>query len=303
MSRRQQLIDEYAALDFVDASSFKGTNWFEAHEAWASPGAFNSSQTYLASLRSFAANATGGKYADHIVFGDDGGVRATRIDVVWERGTTAEVTLHRMHKSRRVIHRAAPSLRPLVADEKFIWASGLDGIFTWTSRSLALSCGAIAVVLLVLLGDMFAVTLTSFCIFTVGLATFGAIYFFNDRLHTWTSFFIVIAVGLAADAPAHICHAYLHAPEHLDSKERAFLALTRLGPSVFDAGISTLAGFCILAGCESYLFLIFFKYLSLIIGLSCFFGLTFVPVVLAYAPRQGPPTPVNIVLRLTQERV
>jgi len=138
--------------------------------------------------------------------------------------------------------------------------------------------GTVFVVLVLLLGDVVAALLVTLFVADVCVCTFGALYWYNDAVNYITAFFIVIAVGLSADAPAHVCKAYLEArgPTR-DSRARE--ALARLGPSVFRGGISTIIGIAITGITVTYVFQTFFRYLMTILVLSLWNGLAVMPVV------------------------
>jgi len=122
-----------------------------------------------------------------------------------------------------------------------------------------------------------------------------------------TAFFIVIAVGLSADArasveiecgsdfllpssprdsfaqlfpqaPAHLCRAFLDS--RAETRDlRAKEALGKLGPSVFRGGVSTILGIAITGFTVSYIFFAFFRLLMTILILALWNGLAVMPVV------------------------
>mmetsp|Transcript_3339 Transcript_3339/g.10461 ORF Transcript_3339/g.10461 Transcript_3339/m.10461 type:complete len:968 (-) Transcript_3339:97-3000(-) len=108
---------------------------------------------------------------------------------------------------------------------------------------------------------------------------------YHDYLNNVSGFFVIIAVGLASDASAHYCHAFLESSKPT-SRERAVEALDLLGPSIFLGGTSTLFGIGLTGLSITYVFQTFFKYLVTILVLSLWFGLVVMPVACALlAPR------------------
>ena len=90
---------------------------------------------------------------------------------------------------------------------------------------------------------------------------------------------LVLAVGLAVDYAAHTAHMFKEAVG--DSKQRAREALGRIGPSVFNAIISTLLAVIIIGFSKSYVFVIFFRALALVTVVAGMHGMWLLPAMLA----------------------
>ena len=133
---------------------------------------------------------------------------------------------------------------------------------------------------MLLLGDLWAACLVASSVIMVCLITYGSIYWYNDHLNNVSAFFVIIAVGLATDASAHYCVAFLESSKPT-SKDRAVEALDLLGPPVFLGGTSTILGICLTGFCVTYVFQTFFRYLMTILILAVWFGLVVMPVVCA----------------------
>jgi hypothetical protein len=72
--------------------------------------------------------------------------------------------------------------------------------------------------------------------------------------------------------------------------ERAIAALERIGPSVFNAVLSTMVAVVIIGFSESYVFRVFFKALFLTVLLGGAHGLLFLPTMLALFGGEKPHT-------------
>merc|ERR1711924_418997 len=83
---------------------------------------------------------------------------------------------------------------------------------------------------------------------------------------------------LAVDYSAHIAHMFVVSVG--SSRERAIKSLERIGPSVFNAVVSTLLAVVIIGFSTSYVFRVFFKALFLTVVLGGAHGLIFLPTVL-----------------------
>ncbi|KAJ8614480.1 hypothetical protein CTAYLR_000864 [Chrysophaeum taylorii] len=289
------LIDNTEALSFVVKGSL-ASNWYDAHQAWAVN--VTTSREYVASVKAFLETDQGRAYAGKIVFADDddGTIAATEIDSRWkDLGTSKAITS--MRDMRRAVKRAAPSFDTIAFSPTFVWLEGLRIITRETVRSLAIACAVVVAVLVALLGDVAVAALVSAYVCTICLCTISSIYWYGDHINFLSAFFIIIAAGLATDAPAHVAHAYIHAPPSLvTGKERAAYALDELGLSVFRGVTSTLVGIVVMAGTKTYVFQTFFWYLTTIMVLGLWFGLAVAPVSLAVlgpllvSPPAAPPS-------------
>lgn len=85
--------------------------------------------------------------------------------------------------------------------------------------------------------------------------------------------------GLAVDYSAHIAHMFVESTG--TAPQRAIKALTRIGPSVFNAVLSTLAAVIIIGFSNSYVFRVFFKALFLTVLIGGAHGLLFLPAILS----------------------
>ena len=90
---------------------------------------------------------------------------------------------------------------------------------------------------------------------------------------------ILICVGLAVDYAAHIAHFFKDAT--VTSVERVASALARIGPSVLNAIVSTFLAVVVLGFSKSYVFVVFFKALFLVVVIAGAHGLWLMPVLLA----------------------
>ncbi|KAJ1458309.1 patched [Pelagophyceae sp. CCMP2097] len=277
----REMLRNYAERRWVVKRGFVTSNWYVAHERWQRNEGLNvsSSAEYLSSLHTFLESPSGAAYSTFVVFSDDGNVSGTKINAFWKKADDGLQAKRWMQHSRKTL-RKTPSLAPIVYGFNFVWLEAFEVILRQTLTSLAVSCAAVEVVLLVLLGNVWAATLVSWAVVLVCLLTYSAIYWYSQRLNPVSSFFIIIAVGLSTDASAHVAHAFLRASQPL-RKRRAVAALMDLGPSVLRGGVSTLVGIAVVAASTTYVFRTFFFYLATILVTALIVGLVFMPVILS----------------------
>merc|ERR1711968_78063 len=107
----------------------------------------------------------------------------------------------------------------------------------------------------------------------------GFMHWWGVTISGVSTIYILISVGLAVDYSAHVAHMFVESTG--SSRERAIAALERIGPSVFNAVVSTMLAVIIVGFSKSYVFRIFFKALFLTVLLGGAHGLVFLPTVLS----------------------
>jgi len=107
----------------------------------------------------------------------------------------------------------------------------------------------------------------------------GFLYYWGITISGVSTIFVLVSVGLAVDYSAHIAHMF--AESEGVARDRAVEALSRIGPSVFNAIFSTLLAVIVLASSSSFIYQVFFKVLCLTVLFAGAHGLWFLPVLLA----------------------
>merc|ERR1712127_98447 len=106
----------------------------------------------------------------------------------------------------------------------------------------------------------------------------GFLFWWSVPINGISTIYILISVGLVVDYSAHIGHMFAIASG--TSAERTIKAMTRIGPSVFNAVMSTLLAVIVIAFSKSYVFQTFFRALFLTVVLGGAHGLVLLPVLL-----------------------
>ena len=277
----RNVIDGYASQGFVVTSSLED-NWYDEHKKWIleTNRTVTSNDEWKASLQAFLAADAGEGFVDKIAFDGAGNIVGAEIDTRWEdEDVTGGMNMRRMRNSREEVRKRSGSLGTVIIyNTNFVWAESFAFIASSVFLSMIIAVSTVFVVLVLLLGDIFAATLVTGFVADVCICVFGSIYWYDDAVNYITAFFIVVAVGLSADAPAHVCKAFLESRQP-SRHDRAQEALAKLGPSVFRGGVSTILGIAITGFCVPYIFLTFFRYLMTILVLSLWNGLAVMPVV------------------------
>eukprot|EP01060_Flectonema_neradi_P016081 TRINITY_DN22687_c0_g1_i1.p1 TRINITY_DN22687_c0_g1~~TRINITY_DN22687_c0_g1_i1.p1 ORF type:complete len:976 (+),score=93.60 TRINITY_DN22687_c0_g1_i1:85-3012(+) len=149
---------------------------------------------------------------------------------------------------------------------------------------------AVFTVTLLLLGSILASVIVLVMILTVDFFLFGFMPLVGCDFNTISVICIVLAIGLAVDSSLHVAHAFLSVRttdsscncENSSRLKRARHAVDSVGMPVLCSGLSTFLAVLPLSLSESYIFQVFFKLLSLILGFGLWVGIIVLPLVLSY---------------------
>lgn len=146
-------------------------------------------------------------------------------------------------------------------------------------RNLIIAAGVISVVILLLIPDPRVAGIVAFNIVAAIIEVVGFAHFWGLTFNGVSTIYFLICIGLAVDYSAHVAHVFKVTPGV--AEERALGALTRIGPSVFHALISTIMAVLVLGFSKSFVFEVFFKILFLVTFIAGAHGLWLLPVLLS----------------------
>merc|ERR1719199_121280 len=146
-------------------------------------------------------------------------------------------------------------------------------------RNLLICCSVILVMIAAMIPRMRISVWVALCIIMSIVDVVGLLHWWDVTISGVSTIYILISVGLAVDYSAHIAHMFV--VSRGTAPERAVLALERIGPSVFNAIVSTLLAVLLIGFSKSYVFRIFFKALFLTVILGGAHGMCFLPAVLS----------------------
>ena len=218
----QKFYQEYAQQPYVVTESVMG-NWYDAHALWAASNPPTTSEEYKLSVATWLQTDEGKGYQEDVLLDAQNNILATKTDVRWKfnkKELDTPMILNRMLRSRSFGRKHASAVKPRFYQFAFVFAEGIRVVLRESVISLCIACVAVLVVLLLLLGDLWAACLVASSVIMVCLITYGSIYWYNDHLNNVSAFFVIIAVGLATDASAHYCVAFLESSQS-SRKDRA----------------------------------------------------------------------------------
>jgi patched domain-containing protein len=130
----------------------------------------------------------------------------------------------------------------------------------------------------------------AFSIVSIELGVAGYMSLWDVNLDSISMINLIMCIGFSVDFTAHICYTYMSSKAKTPD-ERVRESLYSLGLPIVQGAFSTILGVVALLLAESYIFLVFFKMVFLVIFFGAMHGLLLLPVLLSlFGP--GSCTPV-----------
>lgn len=120
----------------------------------------------------------------------------------------------------------------------------------------------------------------AFSIVSIEMGVAGYMALWDVNLDSISMINLIMCIGYSIDFTAHICYAFMTS-ESKNSNERVREALYSLGMPIFQGSVSTILGTIALLLANSYIFLVFFKMIFLVITFGALHGLFLLPVLLS----------------------
>lgn len=120
----------------------------------------------------------------------------------------------------------------------------------------------------------------AFSIISIEVGVAGYMALWDVNLDSISMINLIMCIGFSIDFTAHICYTYMSSKEkHPDNKVKE--ALYSLGLPICQGSFSTILGVIALLLADSYIFLVFFKMVFLVIFFGAMHGLLLLPVLLS----------------------
>lgn len=120
----------------------------------------------------------------------------------------------------------------------------------------------------------------AFSIVSIELGVAGYMALWDVNLDSISMINLIMCIGFSVDFTAHICYTYMSS-KHRRPDARVREALYSLGMPIFQGAVSTVLGCIALLLAQSYIFLVFFKMIFLVIIFGALHGLFLLPVLLS----------------------
>ncbi|XP_027847428.2 patched domain-containing protein 3 [Aphis gossypii] len=120
----------------------------------------------------------------------------------------------------------------------------------------------------------------AFSIVSIELGVVGYMALWDVNLDTISMVNLIMCIGFSVDFTAHICYAYMSS-EATRPAERVRESLYALGLPIIQGAVSTVLGVSALILAGSYIFMVFFKMIFLVIVFGALHGMILLPVLLS----------------------
>lgn len=120
----------------------------------------------------------------------------------------------------------------------------------------------------------------AFSIVSIELGVAGYMALWDVNLDSISMINLIMCIGFSIDFTAHICYTYMSSKARRPD-DRVREALYSLGMPIFQGSVSTILGCIGLLLAQSYIFLVFFKMIFLVIFFGAMHGLFLLPVLLS----------------------
>ena len=284
----------FQANAYVAPSSV--SSWQDAFAlSQAGQPAIADSATYHAKVKAFVGSASGSAFAKNVVFAPGtNNIVATFVPGFFAAFAGAAQELKAMD-SVRTIAAIAPELKMVSYSVIFVFGEGLKVVEVEVVRNIVLAAGCVFLVCWALLHSLMAAGLVLLVVTMIDVCLLGFTHWIGESINMVTAINLLLAVGLCVDYAAHIAHSFMEAVG--TRQERAHLALSTIGPSVFNGGMSTLLATIIMVTAKTYVFQSFGKMFALIVFFGVYFGMMVLPVLLSIiGPKSIKPTLVAAVV-------
>lgn len=164
-------------------------------------------------------------------------------------------------------------------------------------RQTSINCVAIAAIVmmgvsLIFIPSPICSLWVAFSIVSIEAGVVGFMALWNVNLDAISMMNLIMCIGFSVDFSAHISYAYITAAEPGgpgDSpEERVRSCLYSLGLPIVQGAVSTILGVVALLLAPSYIFITFFKVITLVIVIAAVHGLVLLPVLLSlFGPGAG----------------
>ncbi|OXU24936.1 hypothetical protein TSAR_000668 [Trichomalopsis sarcophagae] len=120
----------------------------------------------------------------------------------------------------------------------------------------------------------------AFCIVSIECGVAGYMALWDVSLDSISMINLIMCIGFSVDFTAHICYAYMSSKKRRP-EERVKECLYSLGLPIVQGAFSTILGLSALLLAGTYIFLVFFKMVFLVIFFGALHGLFLLPVLLS----------------------
>lgn len=152
-------------------------------------------------------------------------------------------------------------------------------------RPTSIQCMVIGAIIMMIISFIFIPNVLcsiwiTFSIISIEVGVVGYMSLWSVNLDSISMINLIMCIGFSIDFTAHICYVYMSSKCKLP-EDRVREALYSLGLPIVQGSVSTILGVVALLLADSYIFLVFFKMVFLVIFFGAMHGLFLLPVMLS----------------------
>jgi len=298
----QDFNDAAVRIKFRDAANqvanltdvvVKLPTWMDSYDSYKAATGTTGTAIYLDRMKAFLASTSGSDLKLQVQCHDPDkciSLKSAMFQTLFmfgQKGKTLAEELRFRDAIDNIMLPLFPADKTIVSAEVFMFGETDNAMWT----SILETCGYALIGILVCVG--LTSSISTAVLITLSVAMIDAdvllvAYLAGLRVNSISYTVLVMACGLAVDYCVHLGHDFDHAvlKEGLDNKAAARKAITRMGASIIQGGMTTLLGVVVLAAASSVAFRAFFMYVFSTIVLGVAHGLVLLPVFLGYLTPQ-----------------
>ncbi|KAK7866832.1 hypothetical protein R5R35_006010 [Gryllus longicercus] len=162
----------------------------------------------------------------------------------------------------------------------FVFFDQFELVRPTSIQSMIIGALIMMLVCFIFIPNAFCSLWVAFSIISIETGVAGYMALWDVRLDSISMINLIMCIGFSVDFTAHICYAYMSSKaKHPDERVRE--CLYALGLPIIQGASSTILAVLTLVFAESYIFLVFFKMVFLVIFFGAMHGLLLLPVLLS----------------------
>lgn len=179
----------------------------------------------------------------------------------------------------RAICKAAP-INVTIFNPYFVYFDQFELVRPTALQSMVIGAIIMMLISFIFIPNILCSLWVAFSIVSIELGVAGYMSLWDVNLDSISMINLIMCIGFSVDFTAHICYTYMSSKANTPD-ERVKEALYSLGLPILQGSISTLLGSIALIIANSYIFLVFFKMIFLVIFFGAMHGLFLLPVLLS----------------------
>uniref|UniRef100_A0A7E4W7I1 SSD domain-containing protein n=1 Tax=Panagrellus redivivus TaxID=6233 RepID=A0A7E4W7I1_PANRE len=149
---------------------------------------------------------------------------------------------------------------------------------TLQNDSLAILC--MVVIALLFIPNPICTFWITVAIITIDLGVIGFLSLWGVKLDPISMITLILSIGFSIEFSAHVTYGFVSNAENLTPRERCIDAMEKLAWPVVHGSLSTILGTMVLSLIQSYMILVFFKTIFLVLVIGVVHALVLLPIVL-----------------------